>query len=65
MGTTYDAKRRETDDDGKAHWEDAGYKVIEYERDGERRLLLKDGRTGEMYSLFPRKPRSDAGPETW
>jgi len=65
MGTTYDATRRYEDKNGKARWDNAGYSVVKYDHEGEERFMLKDGRTGETFTLFPRKPRSDAGPETW
>jgi hypothetical protein len=58
MSKVFDVMSRE-ERDGKTYWNDTGMVVIAYEKDGQNRLMLKDNRTNQTYSIFERKKREE------
>jgi len=54
MSQVFDACNRE-ERENKTYWNQVGLTMIQYEKDGETRYMLKDARNGQTYSLFPRK----------
>ena len=62
MAQVYKAKKRkEIEGREKPLWIDVGFSVIQYEKDGQPRLMLVDERTGESYFLFKFEKKQDSG----